>query len=138
MQAKIKENRNDPTPFSKDYWSGRNTCCGRPWRNIDRSRRGQAFDKDKGKDGKSPRYTVIDLGTLGGTYSFGFGINNAGDVAGAAATQAQTDGFAATAFLWTKQKGITNLGTLGPPAFPACPTCNSGAAGVGASGEVAQ
>jgi hypothetical protein len=57
---------------------------------------------------------------------------------GAAATQAQTDFFSATAFLWTKQKGITNLGTLGPPAFPACTTCNSGAAGVGASGEVAQ
>ena len=85
-----------------------------------------------------PRYTVIDLGTLGGTYSFGFGINSAGDVAGAAATPAQTDGFAATAYLWTRQKGMVNLGTLGPPAFPACPTCNSGAAGVGASGEVAQ
>src|SRR2546423_440268 len=24
-----------------------------------------------------PRYTVIDLGALGGTYSFGFGINSA-------------------------------------------------------------
>jgi hypothetical protein len=32
------------------------------------------------------RYTVIDLGTLGGTYSFGFGINTAGEIAGAAAT----------------------------------------------------
>jgi probable HAF family extracellular repeat protein len=83
------------------------------------------------------RYTVMDLGTLGGTYSFGFGINNAGEVAGAAATSAQTDGFAATAFLWTKRKGISNLGVLGPPLFPACPTCNSGAAGVGALGEVA-
>src|ERR1043166_5373369 len=101
------------------------------------SRRGQAFDTDKGKDGKSPRYTVIDLGTLGGTFSFGAGINNAGDVAGAAATRAQTDGFAATAFLWTKQKGMSNLGVLGPPLFPTCPTCNSGGAGVGALGEVA-
>ena len=84
-----------------------------------------------------PRYTVKDLGTLGGTYSFAFGINNAGDVAGAAATAAQTDFVSTTAFLWTRQKGIINLGTLGPPAFPTCPTCSSGAAGVGASGEVA-
>ena len=86
---------------------------------------------------QQPHYRVIDLGTLGGTYSFGFGINNAGEVAGAAATPAQTDGFAATAFVWTKEKGITNLGVLGPPLFPACPTCNSGAAGVSALGEVA-
>jgi probable HAF family extracellular repeat protein len=86
------------------------------------------------------RYRVIDLGTLGGTYSFGFGINNAGDVAGAAATPAQTDGFAATAALWSKQKGklaIKDLGVLGPPLFPACPTCSSGAAAVNALGEVA-
>jgi len=83
------------------------------------------------------RYTVIDLGTLGGTYSFAFGVNKAGDVAGAAATPSQTDGFASTAFLWTRQNGIVDLGTLGTPAFPACPTCNSGAAAVGASGQVA-
>ena len=84
-----------------------------------------------------PRYTVTDLGTLGGTYSFPFGINDAGKVAGGAATPAQTDFVSTTAFLWTRQKGMTNLGTLGPPAFPACPTCNSGAAAVGAAGEVA-
>lgn len=84
-----------------------------------------------------PRYTVLDLGTLGGAYSFAFGINNGGEVAGAAATPAQTDFVSTTAFLWSKQKGIINLGTLGPPAFPACPMCNSGASGVGAAGEVA-
>jgi len=93
--------------------------------------------QEQQKAERPPHYVVTDLGTLGGMYSFGFGINNAGEVAEAAATLAQTDGFAATAFLWTKQKGMTNLGTLGPPAFPACPTCNSGAAAVGASGEVA-
>ena len=84
-----------------------------------------------------PRYTIIDLGTLGGTYSTGFGINNTGDVAGQAATPAQTDGFAATAFVWSKQKGITNLGVFGPPLFPDCPACSSDAAAVGANGEVA-
>ena|SRR5271167_2848963 len=83
------------------------------------------------------RYTVKDLGTLGGTYSYAFGINGAGQIAGGAATPAQTDGLSTTAFLWTKRKGMINLGTLGPPAFPACPTCNSGGAAVGAGGEVA-
>src|SRR4051812_13296010 len=82
-------------------------------------------------------YKVIDLGALGGAYSVGFGINDKGEVAGQAATAAQTDGFAATAFLWSKQNGIKNLGILGPPLFPACPTCSSDGAGVGAAGEVA-
>jgi len=89
------------------------------------------------QNSQPPRYAITDLGTLGGTYSFAFGINNAGEIAGAAATSAQTDGFAVTAFLWTKQKGITPLGVLGPLLFPACPTCNSGAAAVGALGQVA-
>src|ERR1035438_3905827 len=86
------------------------------------------------------RYTVIDLGTLGGAYSFGFGINLEGDVVGAAATPAQTDGFAATATLWSKQKGkigATNLGVLGPPHFPSCPTCNSGGSAVDVFGKIA-
>src|SRR5581483_5430520 len=86
------------------------------------------------------RYTVIDLGTLGGAYSFGLGINISGDVAGAAATAAQTDGFAATASLWRMKNGkvgATDLGVLGPPQFPSCPTCNSDAAAVDVFGEVA-
>ena len=87
-----------------------------------------------------PRYTVIDLGAMGGAYSSGFGINIEGDVVGAAATPAQTDGFAATASLWNKRNGkigATNLGVLGAPHFPSCPTCNSDAAAISAFGLVA-
>jgi hypothetical protein len=36
---------------------------------------------------KHIRYTVIDLGTLGGTYSYAWGLNNEGRVAGSAATR---------------------------------------------------
>jgi probable HAF family extracellular repeat protein len=89
------------------------------------------------QNSQSRRYAITDLGTLGGTYSFAFGINNAGKIAGSAATPDQTDGFAVTAYLWSKQKGIISLGVLGPPLFPACPTCNSGASAVGALGQVA-
>jgi probable HAF family extracellular repeat protein len=86
----------------------------------------------------APSYTITDLGMLkGGIYSLAFGINDAGKIAGAAATRYQTDGFAATAYLWTKQKGMIELGVLGSPLFPACQTCNSGAAAVGALGQVA-
>lgn len=75
---------------------------------------------------KQPRYTVTDLGTLGGTYSYGFGINNAGVVSGAAATATQTDGIAQTAFAWERHLGLINLGTLGGKA---CPECSSSAGG---------
>jgi hypothetical protein len=47
---------------------------------------------------QTPRYTITDLGTLGGTYSYGYGINNAGWVGGGAATVSQTGGLAQTAF----------------------------------------
>jgi probable HAF family extracellular repeat protein len=76
-----------------------------------------------------PSYTVIDLGTLGGTYSYGYGINNAGWVSGGAATPTQTDGVSQTAFLWSKERGIRDLGTLGGPS--------SEAGGPNASGESA-
>src|ERR1035438_10345655 len=63
----------------------------------------------------APRYTITDLGTLGGTYSYGYGINHAGWVGGGAATASQTGGVAQTAFLWHGGQ-ITNLGTLGGPS----------------------
>jgi probable HAF family extracellular repeat protein len=45
----------------------------------------------------APMYHVTDLGTLGGTTSYGRGINASGQVTGEATT---TDG-ATHAFLWT-------------------------------------
>ena len=51
-------------------------------------------------------YSVTNLGTLGGEYSFGTGINNAGQVAGASATPTLH------AFLYTNGQ-MQDLGTLG-------------------------
>lgn len=85
----------------------------------------------KGQTPESARYTVTDLGTLGGSYSYGYGINNAGVVSGGAATQAQTDGVSQTAFLWDRGH-FFNLGTLGGIA---CPDCSSEAGGPNAKGE---
>ena len=64
-----------------------------------------------------PRYTVTDLGTLGGTYSYAYGLNDADVVAGGAATTTQTNGVAETAFLWYGGHMI-DLGTLGGAACP--------------------
>jgi probable HAF family extracellular repeat protein len=59
---------------------------------------------------KLPRYRVVDLGTLGGTFSDAFGINNKGWVDGVAALADGTS----HAVLWRKG-GKTDLGTLGGP-----------------------
>ncbi len=60
---------------------------------------------------RTKRYTIIDLGTLGGTFSFGVGINNNGGVAGFSTLPGHQNEHA---FLWRKGK-ITDLGTLGGP-----------------------
>ena len=67
-------------------------------------------------------YRVEDLGTLGGSYSFAFGISNPDVVFGGAATPTQTDFVAETAFVWDKDLKMINLGTLGAEA---CPECSS-------------
>jgi probable HAF family extracellular repeat protein len=55
------------------------------------------------------RYTVTDLGTLGGTFGQAFGVNNKGSVVGYATLTGDTSRHA---FLW--RKGVmTDLGTLG-------------------------
>jgi probable HAF family extracellular repeat protein len=79
------------------------------------------------------RYSVHDLGTLGGSYSFAYAINNSGMVAGGAATPTQTDFLSQTAFLSYGGQPI-NLGTLGGSN---CPDCSSEGSAASANGTVA-
>ena len=53
-------------------------------------------------------YTIRDLGTLGGIESYGYGINNRGQVTG----QASTAGGAVHAFIYRPRRGMKDLGTL--------------------------
>ena len=56
------------------------------------------------------QYTVTDLGTLGGAYSYAYGINNNGQVVGWAYTSGNANFHA---FLWQSDSGMQDLGTLG-------------------------
>ena len=82
---------------------------------------------------QTPRYTITDIGALGGMYSYAYGINNVGEVAGGAATPSQTGGLSQTGFLWYGGR-IIDLGTLGGLD---CPACNSEAGGPNLLGESA-
>jgi len=53
------------------------------------------------------QYTITDLGTLGGSYSIGYGINNSGEVTGFIYTAGNPH-----AFLYTPGVGMQDLGTL--------------------------
>jgi probable HAF family extracellular repeat protein len=77
-------------------------------------------------------FTVIDLKTLGGGYSFGYSINDAGVAAGGAATALQTDYLAQTAFISNGGDPV-NVGAVGGSA---CSGCSSEAAAVSADGQV--
>jgi probable HAF family extracellular repeat protein len=80
------------------------------------------------------QYRVTDLGPLGGTYSYAYAVNNAGVIAGGAATPSQTNYVAQTAVLWFGGFPPVSLGTLGGKD---CPDCSSEASEAGLNGEVA-
>jgi probable HAF family extracellular repeat protein len=68
-----------------------------------------AQEQDTKQSGPPLRYTLTDLGTLGGTFSQAFGVNDKGWVVGFATTEGD---ISAHAFLW--RRGVmTDLGTLG-------------------------
>jgi probable HAF family extracellular repeat protein len=53
---------------------------------------------------------MVDLGTLGGSYSYPYAVNSSGQVVGASAVAGDN---AQHAFLWTSAGGMVDLGTLG-------------------------
>ncbi|MGB9619530.1 MAG: PEP-CTERM sorting domain-containing protein [Armatimonadota bacterium] len=59
--------------------------------------------------GISGQEAIYDLGTLGGTHSFSFGLNDAAQIVGQSEMPGNRCGHA---FLWTLQDGMTDLGTL--------------------------
>jgi hypothetical protein len=71
----------------------------------------RADGQRQGSESSSPRYIVVPLGSLGGTFSFGNGINDLGWVTGLSALAG--DG-SVHATLW-RGKTPLDLGTLGGP-----------------------
>jgi probable HAF family extracellular repeat protein len=66
----------------------------------------------------------IDLGTLGGTFSFPSAINDKGEVVGRSTTVAS--GISTHAFVWTARTGMIDLGTLGGATSRAAAVNNHG------------
>ena len=52
---------------------------------------------------------MVDLGTLGGTASYAFAVNDGGQAVG----DSHVHGDATHGFSWTKEDGMVDLGTLG-------------------------
>jgi len=70
-----------------------------------------------------PMYEITDLGTLGGTASQAYGMNDVGRVVGSAKTVSGQ----IHAFLWDRStKTMVDLGTLGGTTSEACDTNNNG------------
>src|SRR5262245_34608194 len=63
------------------------------------------------EDRATPCYSITDLGTLGGTTSYAFGVNNWGAVVGSAQTARDES---THAFRYDAAAGMTDLGTLTP------------------------
>src|SRR5262249_42482329 len=81
---------------------------------------------------KPARYTVADIGTLGGANSFSYSMTDSGTVVGGANISGQNDFVAQTGFVWYGGQPIS-LGTLGGSA---CPDCSSEGAAAMANGAV--
>ena len=76
------------------------------------------------------QYVVTDLGTLGGTSSSAYGINNSGQVVGGATTSSSDTYYPYHAFLWQNGSGMQDLGALGGSFSSSC------AYGINDRGEV--
>ncbi|MFH0981079.1 MAG: hypothetical protein V2A79_06030 [Planctomycetota bacterium] len=70
---------------------------------------GMEVEEFVGGDGRDVRYTITDLGSLGGTSSVANGINDLGQVTGWAHIASGQP----RAFLWSVSGGMVNLGSLG-------------------------
>ncbi len=75
--------------------------------------------RGKDKDGSSDppltptiRYSITLLGTLGGSFSWGAGMNNAGHVAGTSGTTSTEPFHEVHAFVYTPSTGIRDLDAL--------------------------
>ena len=81
-----------------------------------------AYESKAGGPHVPPRYEVMDIGTLGGSYSAAYGINDSGQVVGWSETAAG----AQHAFVWDEKVGMADLGTLGGSASCAYAINNAG------------
>ena len=82
-----------------------------------------------------PQYSVTDLGTLGGTYSYATGVNHLGQVTGySQVAPSPSPGFIDHGFVWTPTSQNGTDGTMSDldGTFP----YNNRAYGINGSGEV--